>query len=139
MVGYAILFLTARRGIVELRSAAGNQGTAFGLFGLVSDIGNVAGPVVGVVLYELTGRMSFLVLGALSGLLVVVVTSQAARWRRSFPSGHQPPPLSPPVLLELDPPSPPELDEPLSPPELLELPPSPEAEEPLSELVEPPP
>lgn len=105
------------------------------MFILVSDIGNVAVPVVGVVLYELT----FLVLAALSGLLVVVVTSQAARWRRSFPSGHQPPPLSPPVLLELEPPSPPELDEPLSPPELLELPPSPEAEEPLSELVEPPP
>jgi MFS family permease len=86
MVGYAILFLTARRGIVELKSAADSQGTAFGLFGLVSDVGNVLGPVAGVVLYELTGRTSFILLGALSGLLVVVLVSQAPRWRRNFPT-----------------------------------------------------
>ena len=86
MVGYAILFLTARRGIVELKSAADTQGTAFGLFGLVSDVGNVLGPVAGVVLYELTGRTSFILLGALSGLLVVVLASQAPRWRRHFPT-----------------------------------------------------
>jgi MFS family permease len=86
MVGYAILFLTARRGIVELKSAADSQGTAFGLFGLVSDVGNVLGPVAGVVLYELTGRTSFILLGALSGLLVVVLASQAPRWRRHFPT-----------------------------------------------------
>jgi MFS family permease len=90
MVGYAILFLTARRGIVELKSAAANQGTAFGLFGLVSDVGNVLGPVAGVVLYELTGRVSFVVLGALSGLLVVVLATQAARWRRLFPTTATP-------------------------------------------------
>jgi MFS family permease len=87
MVGYAILFLTARRGIVELKSAADSQGTAFGLFGLVSDVGNVLGPVAGVVLYELTGRTSFVVLGVFSGLLVVVLASQARRWHRHFPSG----------------------------------------------------
>jgi MFS family permease len=87
MVGYAILFLTARRGIVELKSAADSQGTAFGLFGLVSDVGNVLGPVAGVVLYELTGRTSFVVLGVFSGLLVVVLMSQASRWRRHFPTG----------------------------------------------------
>jgi MFS family permease len=86
MVGYAILFLTARRGIVELKSAADSQGTAFGLFGLVSDVGNVVGPVAGVVLYELTGRTSFVLLGAFSGLLVVVLASQASRWRRHFPT-----------------------------------------------------
>ena len=86
MVGYAVLFLTARRGIVELRSAAANQGTAFGLFGLVSDVGNVLGPVIGVVLYEITGRVSFVLLGAFAGLLVAVVVSLAGRWRRSFPT-----------------------------------------------------
>jgi MFS family permease len=86
MVGYAVLFLTARRGIVELKSAAANQGTAFGLFGLVSDVGNVLGPVVGVVLYELTGRVSFVVLGAVSGLLIMVLATQASRWRRLFPT-----------------------------------------------------
>jgi MFS family permease len=86
MVGYAVLFLTARRGIVELRSAAANQGTAFGLFGLVSDVGNVLGPVIGVVLYEITGRVSFVLIGAFAGLLVAVFLSLAGRWRRSFPA-----------------------------------------------------
>jgi MFS family permease len=90
MVGYAILFLTARRGIVELKSASANQGTAFGLFGLVSDVGNVLGPIAGVVLYELTGRVSFVLLGALSGLLIVVLATQASRWRRLFPTATAP-------------------------------------------------
>lgn len=85
MVGYAVLFLTARRGIVELKSAAANQGAAFGLFGLVSDVGNVLGPVVGVVLYELTGRVSFIVLGAFAGVLVAGVAAFAGRWKRLFP------------------------------------------------------
>jgi MFS family permease len=92
MVGYAILFLTARRGIVELKSAAASQGSAFGLFGLVSDVGNVLGPVAGVVLYELTGRTSFVLLGALSGALVMVLASQASRWRRHFPAPAAPEP-----------------------------------------------
>jgi MFS family permease len=99
MVGYAILFLTARRGIVELKSAADSQGTAFGLFGLVSDVGNVLGPIAGVVLYELTGRTSFILLGALSGLLVVVLASQAPRWRRHFPTTAETTPDREPVAV----------------------------------------
>jgi MFS family permease len=88
MVGYAVLFLTARRGIVELKAAAASQGTAFGLFGLVSDVGNVLGPVVGVVLFEVTGRVSFVLLGAFAGVLVAVATGFAGRWRRSFPTAE---------------------------------------------------
>ncbi|GLZ33859.1 MFS transporter [Lentzea sp. NBRC 105346] len=82
MVGYAALFLSARRGVVELKSAAGK---AFGVFGLISDVGSVVGPIVGVVLYELTGRLSFVLLGAVSGLLlavlVFVVVPQRDDWR----------------------------------------------------------
>ncbi|MFL6118414.1 MAG: hypothetical protein ACJ73U_02230, partial [Actinophytocola sp.] len=88
MVGYAVLFLTARRGIVELKAAVASQGAAFGLFGLVSDVGNVLGPVVGVVLFEVTGRVSFVVLGAFAGVLVAVATAFAGRWRRSFPTAE---------------------------------------------------
>ncbi|HSV67711.1 MAG TPA: MFS transporter [Mycobacteriales bacterium] len=86
MVGYAVLFLTARRGIVELRSATTHQGKAFGLFGAVSDIGNVLGPIVGTVLYELTGRVSFVLLGAMGGLLLAALVVAAGR-RRNFLGG----------------------------------------------------
>jgi len=86
MIGYAILYLSARRGIVELKSASASQGKAFGLFGLVSDVGNVLGPIVGVVLYELTGRMSFVLLGMMSGLLLAVLLGAAGRARRLFPA-----------------------------------------------------
>jgi hypothetical protein len=52
------------------------------------------------------GRLSVLVLGTFSGLLVVALTSQAARWHRSLPTRfHQPPPSPPPTdppLLSLE-------------------------------------
>lgn len=81
MLGQAVLYLAARRGIVELQSAMTRQGKAFGLFGLASDVGNVIGPIIGVALYGLTGRLSFVLLGALSGLLFVTLTV-AVIWRR---------------------------------------------------------
>ncbi|TWP48806.1 MFS transporter [Lentzea tibetensis] len=93
MVGYAALFLSARRGIVELKSAAGNHGKAFGLFGFISDVGSVLGPIIGVVLYELTGRLSFVFLGAVSGLLlaalvfVVVPQREYRKEKELIPAG----------------------------------------------------
>jgi hypothetical protein len=44
-----------------------------------------------VVLYELTGRGSFVLLGALSGMLAVALATQAARWSRHFPTATAPP------------------------------------------------
>jgi MFS family permease len=79
MVGYALLFLTARRGVLELEAAATARGRAFGLFGMVSDVGNIAGPVIGVALYELTGRVAFVLLGLLCGLLLAVLAAASAR------------------------------------------------------------
>ncbi|WP_055494953.1 MFS transporter [Streptomyces sp. TP-A0356] len=79
MFGYATLFLAARRGIVELRAATAHDGKAFGLFGLVSDIGNVLGPVIGVALYEVTDRLPFLVLGAVSGLVLLALAAVGRR------------------------------------------------------------
>ncbi|MFI9720157.1 MFS transporter [Streptomyces sp. NPDC052396] len=81
MVGYATLFLTARRGIVELK-AAGHGGKAFGLFGLVSDIGSVLGPVIGMALYEITGRLPFLLLGAVCGLVLLGLAAVGRGARR---------------------------------------------------------
>jgi MFS family permease len=84
MFGYATLFLAARRGIVELKAATANDGKAFGLFGLVSDIGNVLGPVIGMALYEVTDRLPFLLLGAVSGLVLPVLAA-AGRRRGTLP------------------------------------------------------
>lgn len=92
MVGQAVLYLAARRGVVELQSAMARQGRAFGLFGLASDIGNVIGPIVGVVLYGLTGRLSFVLLGALSGLLFGVLTAAAMGRRPPAVSDSDAPP-----------------------------------------------
>ncbi|EDY45326.2 MFS transporter, partial [Streptomyces sp. SPB074] len=73
MAGYATLFLAARRGVVELKAASADDGKAYGLFGLVSDLGNVVGPLIGVALYEATGRFAFALLGAASaGALLAV-------------------------------------------------------------------
>jgi MFS family permease len=82
MVGYALLFLSARRGILELKTAAIHQGKAFGLFGMVSDVGNIVGPIAGIALYELTGRVSFLLLGALAGLFLVALAASLGRAAR---------------------------------------------------------
>ncbi|MEU3844542.1 MFS transporter [Streptomyces sp. NPDC028635] len=89
MFGYATLFLTARRGIVELKAATAHDGKAFGLFGLVSDIGNVLGPVLGVALYAATDRLAFLVLGGLSGLVLLAI-AVAGRSRATLPGGTAP-------------------------------------------------
>lgn len=90
MVGQATLYVTARRGVAELRSAATRRGAAFGLFGLASDVGNVIGPLVGVALYAWSGRVTFVLLGALSGLLLAGLVAAARRPRPPRP----PAPLS---------------------------------------------
>ncbi|MFS4107263.1 MFS transporter [Streptomyces sp. PD-S100-1] len=79
MFGYATLFLTARRGIVELKAATSDDGKAFGLFGLVSDLGNVLGPLLGVALYAVNHRLPFLLLGAVSGLVLLALAAVARR------------------------------------------------------------
>jgi hypothetical protein len=43
---------------------------------MVSDVGGILGPVTGVVMYELTGRVTFALLGAFSGLLLVAVLAR---------------------------------------------------------------
>ncbi|MEV7128451.1 MFS transporter [Streptomyces sp. NPDC093260] len=79
MFGYSTLFLTARRGIVELKAATSDDGKAFGLFGLVSDLGNVLGPLLGVALYAVNHRLPFLLLGAVSGLVLLALAAVARR------------------------------------------------------------
>lgn len=97
MIGYAALFLSARRGIVELKSASSNQGKAFGLFGFISDVGNIFGPIAGVVLYEFTGRFSFVVLGSFCGLLLTALALAAGRTRALLPGGRAESPSPEPV------------------------------------------
>lgn len=55
------------------------QGTAFGVFGLMSDIGWVAGPLAGTALLETFGRPAF---GVLCALTVLATALSAAHWLR---------------------------------------------------------
>lgn len=75
MCGQAMLYLAARRGVIQLSSARNAHGKAFGLFGATSDVGHVLGPVVGMALYQSTGRLSFILLGVFSSFLLLVVLS----------------------------------------------------------------
>ncbi|HEX3648950.1 MAG TPA: MFS transporter, partial [Pseudonocardiaceae bacterium] len=71
MIGQSVLYLAARQGVAARASAT--DGHAFGLFGLISDIGNITGPLVGVALYEWTGRLVFPLLGIFSVALLVTL------------------------------------------------------------------
>lgn len=91
--GYSVLFLAARRGVLELREAAVHQGKAFGLFGMVSDVGNIIGPALGVLLWHVTGRGVFVLLGlGTSLMLLAVVGGVLARGRRRTAPGTRPSP-----------------------------------------------
>ena len=88
--------LTARRGILELKAAATHQGKAFGLFGMVSDVGNILGPLLGVVLYELTGRFAFVLMAGLSTVLLAVLAVAVSR-RRGIEAAPVPAPAPAPA------------------------------------------
>lgn len=81
MAGAAVLYLTARRGLIELRSAMSRQGKAFGLFGFIGDSGNVIGPIIGVALFGWTGATSFLLLGVLCVVALVGLAAVSGRFR----------------------------------------------------------
>ena len=89
MVAQAVLYLAARRGVAHLGVARASMGAAFGLFGMASDIGNSLGPVIGVALFESTGRVSFALLGGLSALVLLGQLCVVARpaWRHARPGG----------------------------------------------------
>lgn len=102
MVSQAVLYLAARRGVVHLGVARASIGAAFGLFGLASDIGNSLGPVIGVALFESTGRLSFAALGGLSALVLLGQLCVAARPARRHAAPGGPPELAPESALTND-------------------------------------
>lgn len=73
MCGKAMLYLTVRRGVIQSSSARSAHGKEFGFFGATSDIGHMLGPGVGIALYQWTGRLSFILLGMSSAVLLLVL------------------------------------------------------------------
>lgn len=69
MVAQAFIYLVARDGI---QRHAGGTGRAWGVFGMLSDVGFMVGPGVGVLLFQLYGGSAFPVLGAATALIAVV-------------------------------------------------------------------
>ncbi len=68
----------------SLSVEADEQGSAAGILGGVSVVGNVIGPLLGTALYELSHEAPFLVNAAmLAGVLVLVLTSRRVRQARA--------------------------------------------------------
>jgi MFS family permease len=66
MTAQPVLYMVARRGVNLVPSH--QLGRAFGAFGLVSDIGFIAGPLLGALLYSRVGTAAFVVMAAVAGL-----------------------------------------------------------------------
>jgi len=90
MVSQAMLYIGARRGITDRQLAGAVQGRCFGVFGAISDIGNVAGPIMGALVYSHAGGQAApLAAAALAGATWVALR---LGWLGAGP------PVSPPAL-----------------------------------------
>ncbi|MBM9440146.1 MFS transporter [Streptomyces bryophytorum] len=80
MTGQPMIYLAARQGIADLRAAAGRLGRSFGIFGAVSDLGELIGPVAGAAAVAQAGRYGFLLIGLLVLLpLPVLLAARSTR------------------------------------------------------------
>ncbi|UWE07319.1 MFS transporter [Actinacidiphila bryophytorum] len=80
MTGQPSVYIAARKGVAALRSAGGRLGISFGVFGAVSDLGEVVGPLAGSGLYALGGRQGFIWLAIIGMTLLTVVLGIYRRW-----------------------------------------------------------
>jgi hypothetical protein len=80
MTGQPSVYIAARKGVAALRSAGGRLGISFGVFGAVSDIGEVLGPLVGSGLYAHGGRQGFIWLAVVGMTLLTGVLGIYRKW-----------------------------------------------------------
>ncbi len=69
MTAQPVLYMVARRGVNLVPRH--QLGRAFGAFGLVSDIGFIAGPLLGALIYSRIGTSAFLVMAGVAGVAAV--------------------------------------------------------------------
>jgi DHA1 family multidrug resistance protein-like MFS transporter len=69
MTAQPVLYMVARRGVNLVPRH--QLGRAFGAFGLVSDIGFIAGPLLGALIYSRIGTGAFLVMAGVAGVAAV--------------------------------------------------------------------
>jgi MFS family permease len=69
MTAQPVLYMVARRGVNLVPRH--QLGRAFGAFGLVSDIGFIAGPLLGALIYSRIGTGAFLVMAGVAGAAAV--------------------------------------------------------------------
>lgn len=80
MTGQPSVYIAARKGVAALRSAGGRLGISFGVFGAISDLGEVVGPLAGSGLYALGGRQGFIWLAIIGMALLTVVLGIYRKW-----------------------------------------------------------
>lgn len=68
MISNPMLYLAARWGTARLRESGGPAGLAFGIFGAVSDVGYMLGPLVSVALISAVGPSGFTFVGLIGAL-----------------------------------------------------------------------
>lgn len=83
MISQPLLYLAARWGTAELRESGGPVGLAFGIFGSISDVGYMLGPLVGVALVDAAGRAGFAIVGLIGALGMLTARPVARRGRRT--------------------------------------------------------
>ncbi|WP_170047073.1 MFS transporter [Couchioplanes caeruleus] len=70
MAAQAFVYLVARDGIQQ---HCGGTGRAWGVFGMLSDVGFMIGPGIGVLLFQVSGSAAFPILGVGSALSAVLI------------------------------------------------------------------
>lgn len=80
MTGQPSVYIAARKGVAALRSAGGRLGISFGVFGAISDIGEVLGPLAGSALYAHGGREGFIWLAVVGMTLLTGVLGIYRKW-----------------------------------------------------------
>jgi MFS family permease len=83
MISQPMLYLAARWGTAELRKSGGPTGLAFGVFGAVSDVGYMLGPLVSVALIDAVGAAGFAFLGLIGALGLLSAWPVSRRSRRA--------------------------------------------------------
>jgi MFS family permease len=89
MIAQPVLYLVARQGVSLVPRQL--RGRAFGVFGLVSDIGFIVGPLLGAVAYAGLGTPVFLIMAALAAVAALAAAPLRGLPARLLATAHEDP------------------------------------------------